>query len=73
MSKDAAEALQRQAAAGYQNGRLSVLELADASLSVRDMRLRDLELALLARMAELELRRVVEVGIVGDIEAIAGE
>lgn len=73
MSRDAAEALQRQAAAGYQNGRLSVLELADASLSVRDMRLRDLELALLARMAELELRRVVEVGIVGDIEAIAGE
>lgn len=62
MSKEAAEALRRQAAAGYQDGRLSVLELADASLSVRDMRLRDLELAVQARLAEIELRRVVEVG-----------
>lgn len=62
MNRDAAAALRRQAAAGYQDGRLSVLELADASLSVRDMRLRDLELALAARLAELELRAVVEVG-----------
>lgn len=62
MSQDAAEALQRQAEAGYRDGRLSVLELADASLSVRDMRLRDLDLALQARLAELALRRVVEVG-----------
>jgi cobalt-zinc-cadmium efflux system outer membrane protein len=62
MSADAADALRRQAEVGYQNGRLSVLELADASFSVRDMRLRDLELARLARVAELGLRRVVEVG-----------
>lgn len=62
MSKNAAEALQRQAEAGYRDGRLSVLELVDASVSIRDMRLRDLGLALLARLAELSLRRVVEVG-----------
>jgi cobalt-zinc-cadmium efflux system outer membrane protein len=62
MSTEAADALHRQAQAGYQNGRLSVLELADASFSVRDMRLRDLELARAARTAELDLRHVVEVG-----------
>ena len=73
MSRDAADALQRQAAVGYQNGRLSVLELADGSLSIRDMRLRDLELALIARAAELELRRVVEVGQIEDVRAIAQE
>ncbi|MDC0667073.1 TolC family protein [Nannocystis radixulma] len=62
MSRDAAEALLHQAQANYQNGRLSAFELADASLSVREMHLRDLELALAARLAELEVRRVVEVG-----------
>nr|WP_276600129.1 MULTISPECIES: TolC family protein [unclassified Nannocystis] len=62
MSRGAADALQLQAQAGYQNGRLSAFELVDASLSVRDMRLRDLQLAVAARLAELEVRRVVEVG-----------
>jgi outer membrane protein TolC len=62
MSREAAEVLQQQAQAGYQNGRLSAFELADASLSVRDMRLRDLELATAARLAEVELRWVLEVG-----------
>ncbi len=62
MSKNAAEALQRQAEAGYRDGRLSVLELVDASVSIRDMRLRDLDLALGARLAELDVRRILEVG-----------
>ncbi|MFZ6182171.1 TolC family protein [Nannocystis pusilla] len=62
MSRGAADALRLQAQAGYQNGRLSAFELVDASLSVRDMRLRDLQLAVAARLAELEVRRVVEVG-----------
>lgn len=62
MSTDAADALLSQAGSGYRDGRLSVLELTDASLSVRDMRLRDLELAMQARFADLHLRRVVEVG-----------
>lgn len=63
MSRDAADALLRQATSGYRDGRLSVLELTDASLSVRDMRLRDLDLAVQARLAELHLRRVVDVGL----------
>lgn len=62
MGRGAADALRLQAQAGYQNGRLSAFELVDASLSVRDMRLRDLQLAVAARLAELEVRRVVEVG-----------
>ncbi|MBL9101170.1 MAG: TolC family protein [Myxococcales bacterium] len=62
LSHDAADALLRQAASGYRDGRLGVLELADASLSVRDMRLRDVELAVQARLAELDVRHAVEVG-----------
>jgi len=62
MSRGAADALRLQAQAGYQNGRLSAFELVDASLSVREMRLRDLQLAVAARLAEIEVRRVVEVG-----------
>lgn len=62
MSRGAADALRLQAQAGYQNGRLSAFELVDASLSVREMRLRDLQLAVAARLAELDVRRVVEVG-----------
>lgn len=53
----AAGGMRREAEAGYREGRLSILELVDAYTSFRDARLRLVELAVGARLAEVQLGR----------------
>ena len=53
----------QEAEAGYRAGKLSVLELVDAYVAKRDARLRAIELATDARLAELRLRRAVQAGL----------
>ncbi len=52
----------QEAEAGYRAGKLSVLELVDAYVAKRDARLRAIELANDARLAEIRLRRAVQAG-----------
>ncbi len=55
----------QEAEAGYRAGKLSVLELVDAYVAKRDARLRAIELATDARLADVRLRRAVEAGAGG--------
>ena len=55
----------QEAEAGYRAGKLSVLELVDAYVAKRDARLRAIELANDARLAEIRLRRAVQAGYAG--------
>lgn len=48
-----------EARIGYEAGRFSIAELADAHVALRDARLRELELATAARLAEVELARAL--------------
>ena len=49
--------MRREAEAGYREGRLQVLDLVDAYISVRDARLRIVQLAREARVAEIDMFR----------------
>jgi cobalt-zinc-cadmium efflux system outer membrane protein len=51
--------MRREAEAGYREGRLSILELVDAYISLRDAQLRLVSLAADTRTAEVNLRRAV--------------
>jgi outer membrane protein, heavy metal efflux system len=59
----AREAMLSEALAGYQGGKLSVLELADAFTSWRDSELRALRLCGDARLAEIVLGRMVGISL----------
>ena len=52
----------QEAEAGYRAGKLSVLELVDAYVAKRDAKLRAIQLASDARLAEVRLRRAVQAG-----------